>query len=150
MSALTNTFTNIANAIRAKTGGSNQLTPAQMVTEIGTLVYPKAQTFDATVIANAGNTQTQSVTFDNAPTYIVVITKTSTASGLFVDTIGLYNALTSTWTRYTIATSPLRLVEESVAPSGISISSDKKTITHTKTAPSSSSVMFPCTVHGIF
>ena len=40
MSALTDTFTAIANAIRAKSGGSNTMTPSQMVTEINNLPKP--------------------------------------------------------------------------------------------------------------
>jgi hypothetical protein len=40
MSALTDTFTNIANAIRSKSGKSGVLTPAQMIAEISSLPTP--------------------------------------------------------------------------------------------------------------
>lgn len=40
MATLTEVFTNIANAIRNKTGKTNTMTPAEMVSEINTLVKP--------------------------------------------------------------------------------------------------------------
>ena len=152
MSALTNTFTNIANAIRAKTGGTNQLTPAQMVTEIGTLVYPKIQYKTCNInISGAGQTVSNSVTFDDVPTCIIVYSKsTSNVTGLFFDAVGQYDALTDTWTKLTISSN--RLTSSSGVPDGISLSSNKKTITYTRTSPSDSSGPFfhPCTVIGIF
>ena len=62
MSALTDTFTSIANTIRAKTGKSATMTPAQMVVEIANLsggnisVIEESSTTERTINLNESNT----------------------------------------------------------------------------------------------